>query len=206
MDYDKEKYKIWTWKNPLMLHWIINPGLVINELVLGQRVPKVSLIEKTKTKALAEKSWIPCPHCNTLHSGLKWSEQNKTAFKNWFGLYCDNCGKIIPCVTNLTSYILLGLTFPIWFWFKDKWKAKWLEKQKVKFSKPLDLTFIPSKGLYEGIGSGFLMYVLFILFLPIEWKEITLKVLLTGMLICCAVGGVVFSLMVKVINGKKKDK
>ena len=24
-----------------MLHWIINPGLVINELLLGQRVPKI---------------------------------------------------------------------------------------------------------------------------------------------------------------------
>jgi len=27
------KFKIWTWKNPIMLHWIINPGLVINELL-----------------------------------------------------------------------------------------------------------------------------------------------------------------------------
>jgi hypothetical protein len=35
MNYDKKKYKIWDWKSPVILHWIINPGLVINELILG---------------------------------------------------------------------------------------------------------------------------------------------------------------------------
>ena len=201
MNYDKEKYKIWTWKNPFMLHWILNPVLFVNDILLGHRMPKITLIERDKTKALAEKSWIPCPHCNTLHSGLKWSNQNKTAFKNWFGLYCDNCGKIIPCLTNLTSYLFLGLTFPIWFWFKDKWKAKWLEKQKIKFSKPLDLRFIPSKSLYEGVVFGIIMYVVFILSSLWEGKEITTKTLLIGIPIY-AIGGVLFGLIMKVINGK----
>ena len=58
MEYDKTKFKIWTWKNPIMLHWIINPGLVINELLLGQRVPKIMLIEKDSTKSLQEKTKI----------------------------------------------------------------------------------------------------------------------------------------------------
>ncbi len=133
MKIDENKYKIWTWKNPLMLHWIINPGLAINELILGQRVPKIILVERNSTKTLADKTYIACPHCETIHSGQKWSPQNKTAFRNWFGLYCDNCGKIIPCLTNLTSYILLGLTFPIWYWFKDSLKTKWLEEQKIDF-------------------------------------------------------------------------
>ena len=35
INYDKKKYKIWNWKNPAILHWIINPGLVINELNLS---------------------------------------------------------------------------------------------------------------------------------------------------------------------------
>ena len=47
MEFDKEKYKVYTWKNWMMLHWILNPGLAINELILGQRVPKVSLEDKT---------------------------------------------------------------------------------------------------------------------------------------------------------------
>ena len=120
MNFDKKKYHVWTWKNPLILHWIINPGLAFNELILGQRVPKITVIEKGGIKPLADRSYVPCPHCETLHSSLKWTPQNNTAFKNWFGLYCDNCGKIIPCVRNLTSFILLVLTFPIWYWFKDK--------------------------------------------------------------------------------------
>jgi len=204
MKYDKTKYKVWTWKNPMMLHWIINPGLVFNELVLGQRIPKVMLIEKTSNKSLAEKSFVPCPHCDTLHSGLKWTPQNKTAFKNWFGYYCDNCGKIIPCLTNLTSYIILGLTFPIWFWFKDKWKTKWLEKQKVKFSKPLNLTIpeLKSKWWRAGLIWGFFMYVtLTILFPFIQGKDITQKALLIGIPLW-TVGGLLFGYTMKRINKK----
>ena len=50
-----------------MLHWIINPGLAINELLLGQRVPKTMLIEKDSSKSLQEKTKIPCPHCDMLN-------------------------------------------------------------------------------------------------------------------------------------------
>ncbi len=63
MNYDKTKYKIWNWKSPVILHWIINPGLVINELILGQTIPKVMLIEREGNKPFFERSFIPCPHC-----------------------------------------------------------------------------------------------------------------------------------------------
>ena len=118
MNYDKEKFKMWNWKNPMILHWIINPGLVINDLFLGQTIPKVMLIEREGKKPFYQRSHVPCPHCGTLHSGLKWSSPNKTAFKNWFGYYCDNCKKIIPVQRNLTSLIVLTVTFPIWCWFR----------------------------------------------------------------------------------------
>jgi hypothetical protein len=52
-----------------MLHWILNPGLAINELILGQRVPKVRLEDKTIDKPRIERVLIPCPHCETLHDG-----------------------------------------------------------------------------------------------------------------------------------------
>lgn len=166
MNFDTTKYKVWTWKNPLMLHWIINPGLAFNELIFGQRVPRITLIEKNN-KPLAEKSFIPCPYCGTIHSGLKWTLQNHTAFKNWFGLYCDNCGKIIPCLTNLTSYVLLGLTFPIWIWFKKSWKQKWLETQKEKFSKPLNLTTPAYNWVANGLRTGFFMFLFMEIFFPL---------------------------------------
>lgn len=206
MGYDKTKYKIWTWKNPLMLHWIINPGLAFNELVLGQRVPKVTLIEKKSNKTLAEKTFIPCSHCDTLHSGLKWTPQNQTAFKNWFGLYCDNCGQVIPCLTNLTSYIILVLTFPFWFCFKNKWKKQWLEEQKNKFQKPLTLTQPDFKWWYVGLGWGYFMFVFMSLFNylifqePFTWKRLLLSA------IFWTIGGLIFGLFIKRYEGSKTDK
>src|SRR5688572_8021958 len=103
MEFDREKYKVWNWKHPAMLHWMINPGLMINELLLGQRIPKVMLVEKDKSKPLGERTFIPCPHCKTVHPGMKWSPQNGTSYKNWFGFYCDSCDKVIPCLWNFTS-------------------------------------------------------------------------------------------------------
>ena len=198
MKYDKEKYKIWTWKSPIMLHWIINPGSVVTDL-MGLRQPKVMLIERDKSKPQAERTFIPCPHCQTLHSGLKWSKQNNTINKNWFGLYCDNCGKIIPCFANLISYILLGLSFPIWFWFKDKWKAKWLEGQKEKFSKPMNLTIpeIKYQWLRAGLIWGILMYVSMVILFPlIKGDNITQTGLLIGIPIW-TLGGLLFGYIMK---------
>ena len=47
MKLDKKRYKVYSWKNFMVLHWMINPALVINELFFGQRVPKISLEDKT---------------------------------------------------------------------------------------------------------------------------------------------------------------
>ena len=50
MEFNKDKYKIYTWRNWMMLQWILNPGLAVNELVLGQRIPEISLEDKTFEK------------------------------------------------------------------------------------------------------------------------------------------------------------
>jgi len=186
-----------------MLHCILNPGIAINELIFGQRIPKVTLIERNSTKPLAEKTIIPCPHCGTMHSGLKWTPQNNTAFRNWFGLYCDNCEKTIPCLTNLTSYILLGITFPIWYWFKEKWKKKWLAEQKLKFSKPLSLTQPNFKWRHVGLRWGLFMYIFIEILLPlIEGEGITQKKILIGIPLW-TITGLLFGLTMKIIGGKK---
>ena len=201
MNYDETKYKISTWKNPAMLHWIINPGLAVNELIIGQRVPKIMLVEKDSEKTLAEKTFIPCPHCNKLHSGLKWTPQNNTSAGNWFGLYCDNCEKIIPCLTNLTSYILLGLTFPIWYWFKDKLEAKWLAEQKIKFSKPLSLTAPEFKWWYIGLRWGVFMFIFMTILIPlIDGEGISQRKILIGIPLW-TISGLLFGLTMKAIIG-----
>jgi hypothetical protein len=132
-----------------------------------------------------------------LHNGLKWSSQNKTAFKNWFGYYCDNCGEIIPVQRNLTSLIVLVLTFPIWGWFRKTLKENWLDKQPDRY-KNINLEISEKKNstknwLKSGLFFGLFMFITMqILFPLIKNKEITQKSILIGIplwLICGLVWG-----------------
>lgn len=199
----KSVYKVWSWKSIYMLHWIINPGLAINELFLGQRVPKIMLIQKDSTKTLPEKSFVPCPHCGTIHPSLEWSSQNKTALANWFGLYCNYCGKEIPCLRNLTSLIIIFITFPIWIWFKKTWEKKWLMVQREKFSKPLKLSSpeynVWLRGLDIGIGYYLLtMFTNFIIFQdPFTWKKPI------GNLVASMITGLISAAIIKEMFMKK---
>ncbi len=208
MNFDKSRYKVYTWKNWMMLHWIINPGLAINELILGQRVPKVSLEDKTIDKPRIERTLIPCPHCNALHDGRTWSTQNGTAFKNWFGLYCMDCGGVIPCLTNALSIIVLVVTYPIWGWFRKGWKAKWLEKQPERY-KDIDIEHIPNpfdkkNWIKTALQWGFFMFlfmeILFRYF--IDGKEINLESILKGLIIW-TISGLTFGYVMKLVNDRK---
>ena len=207
MNYDKTKYKIWNWKSPVILHWIINPGLVINELILGQTIPKVMLIEREGNKPFFERSFIPCPHCGELHAGLKYSTQNKTAFKNWYGFYCDHCSEIIPIQRNLTSLLVLLLTFPIWGWFRKSLKQNWLNKQADRY-KNLNFDFPAKKNttkswLKMGFFWGLFMYVFMVFILPlIEQEEISQKSMLIGIPIWL-IGGLGFGFFMKIWMNRK---
>lgn len=207
MKYDKEKYKIWDWKSPVILHWIINPGLVINELIFGQTIPKVMLIEREGEKPFTQRSFIPCPHCGELHSGLKYSTQNKTALKNWFGFYCDKCSKVIPVQRNLISLIVLTITFPIWGWFRKSLEQSWLDKQPERY-KNLNLELaIPKitgkKWLMMGLIWGLFMYVIMTFIFPlIIQEEITQKSMLIGIPIWL-IGGLGFGFTMKIWMNRK---
>lgn len=204
MDIDKE-YKVWTWKNNLyMFHWIINPGLAFNELILGQRIPEKLLIEKKSVKSFAERSFIPCPHCGTIHSALKWAPQNKTAFGNWFGLYCDNCGKIIPCLRNATSFIIIIITSPIWVFFIKSWKREWLLKQKEKFSKPLKLS-VPKYNVWlHGFRFAFVYFILTMIFKYVIFHETFTWKKPIGGLVGAIIAGLLFATIMREFTTKKK--
>jgi len=209
MEYDKSKFKIWTWKHPVVLHWILNPGLAINELIFGQRIPRVILSEKDSTKSLPERTIIPCPHCGTFHSGIKWSRQNN-ASKNWFGLYCDNCGKTIPCLRNFTSFILLALTSPIWLWFKDKMRENWLQRQPERY-KNLNLEDIqnPFQGrgwIIHGLYFGLFMAVFTAFIFPfIKGENLTIRNILFEIAVW-TIGGLIFGYLMKLFFGNTKIK
>jgi hypothetical protein len=210
MNFDKKRYKIYTWKSWQLLHWILNPGLAINELILGQRVPKVFLEDKTINKPRIERTLIPCPHCETLHDGRTWSTQNGTAFKNWFGLYCSNCGNTIPCLTNALSAIILALTFPIWGWFRINMKAQWLAKQPKRYDH-IDIENIPNpfdKTTWWKVGLSFgaTMFLLMSIGFPyFNGEVITQNALVIGILVW-AIGGLGFGYVMKLFVQKTITK
>ncbi|NJL11683.1 MAG: hypothetical protein HC913_00770 [Microscillaceae bacterium] len=207
LSFDRSRFNAWTWKHPFMLHWLLNLGLAFNELVLGQRVPKVMLIEKNTAKNLAERTFIPCPHCQTLHPGLTWRTETNTAFGNWFGLYCKHCGHVIPCLTNLSSALLLGLTFPLWFAWKEHGKTNWLRRQ-AKWYQNLDLSgntnpFAGMGWIKEGLTFGLFMFVVMVCLLPWLFGEaITPKKIGIGLPIWL-LGGLCYGYMMKRVNRKQ---
>lgn len=210
MKYNEEKYKIWNWKSPVILHWMINPGLVINDLILGQTIPKVMLIERKGNKPFYERSLVPCPHCGTLHNGLKWSAQNKTAFKNWYGFYCDHCGEIIPVQRNLTSLLILAITYPIWGWFKKSLKEDWLKKQPERYLN-LKLEISENKNstknwLKYGLLWALFMYVTMTFLFPlIQHEPISTTIALIGIPIWI-LAGLGFGYTMKVWMNRKGEK
>jgi hypothetical protein len=133
------------------------------------------LEDKTSNKPRYERTFVPCPHCDTLHDGRTWAMQNNTAFKNWFGLYCPSCGGIIPCLMNFTSFLILAVTSPLWGWFRKPLKEKWLKQQPDRF-KNIDTNIIPDpfakKGwIAYGLMFGVIMFLLMEIMTPLLTDE-----------------------------------
>ena len=177
----------------MYLHWILNPGLFILEIFFGIRVPKIVLVEKDKTKTRFERTYYPCPHCGHHHDSRTWSPQNRTHFKNWFGLYCNNCGDVIPCHKNIVTAILYALSYPVRILFQDKLKKQWLAKQPSRY-QDLDLgtvrnPFDKGRWFYTGMGWAIFMYILMELIFPYFDGEIyEAKKLLVGAVIWFVAG------------------
>jgi hypothetical protein len=210
MECDKNKYKVYTWKHWAMLHWMINPGIIISELILGQRAPKITLVDKISDKPKFERIKIPCPHCQTIHDARIWSNQNNTNLKNWFGLYCPECGGIIPCLMNIFSFLILALTYPLWGWFRKSLKEKWLAKQPQRFEK-LEISKVSNpfeeKGWIKvGLIWGGLMFVIMTFIFPfftddgIDRKQILINIPVW------IIAGLVFGYMMKFYFNKRVAK
>jgi hypothetical protein len=97
------------------MHWILNPGIAFNELVLGQRLPKRILVCLNCELPLKDRQYVPCPSCGAINDGKIWAGKSKNRFGNWRGLVCPACGEFIPCLWNLTSLVFLVVLFPFWY-------------------------------------------------------------------------------------------
>lgn len=145
MQYDKDRFKIRALPHPLVLHWVLNPVIMFNELIFGQRLPKVTLIDKKSDKPQQEGSYIPCPHCETLHDSCLWAKGN--AFEHWFGFVCPSCHEIIPCLWNIFSLAILAITVPLWYFPARFFRRRWLEKEKERLAKVLERPLIQAKSI-----------------------------------------------------------
>lgn len=128
--WDVQRFKVWKLPHPLLMHWVLNPGIALSELVLGQRMPRVMLIDKTSDAPLVERSYVPCPECNTLNDGRIWGADN--GFGHWLGYVCPECGGKIPCLWNVFSIVIVFVTAPLWF---VPWKMsgeRWLRVERMR--------------------------------------------------------------------------
>ncbi len=50
MEVDRTRYKVYTWKHWMVLHWIINPGLAVCEILFGMRVTGLMLLDRLSDK------------------------------------------------------------------------------------------------------------------------------------------------------------
>jgi hypothetical protein len=162
--YDRERFTIHALPEATTLHWVLNPGLAFNELVLGQRVPKVTLIDETIDKPLMERFFVPCPHCGVLHDRRSWGQQKK--FGNWFGFVCPSCGKVIPSLWNLTSLLILFLLSPLWLFIYESRKKAWLVRERERLGvrvRASDREEEPVSWTRIGMGFGGMMFWFFVL-------------------------------------------
>ena len=143
MQYDKNRYQIWALPHPLILFWILNPVMIISELILGHRLPKIMLIDKEIDAPFAERCYVPCPHCKTLNDSRIWGKGH--ALGHWFGFICPNCHQIIPCLWSLCSYAILAITFPLWYFPVRYLRNRWIEKEKERLAKVLECPLIQVK-------------------------------------------------------------
>ena len=208
MQYDKNRFKIWAAPHPLILHWILNPILVINDLILGQRIAKVILIEKESDKPILERAYIPCPHCETLNDARLWTRGN--ALGHWFGYLCPNCALVIPCHWNLFSLAILALTFPLWYFPARFFRRSWLEKENERLAKILEQPLVQVKTIrWLFIGTvcwgGFMWLMVGVLpeirnvLNGREWDLITMFVALP----ICLVGGLAWGMFMRFVMNRK---
>ena len=192
MQYDKNRFKVLALPHPFILFWVLCPVVIFNELIAGQRLPKVTLIEKKSDKPRTGRTYVPCPHCETLNDLRLWGEGNAlgNAFGRWFGLVCPSCHEIIPCLWNIFSLAILAITFPLWYFPARFFRQRWLEKEKERLAKVLERPLIQAKSqisLLRACFFGGLMGVTAMMVIEVlkgwewHWMMIILTSLLLGM-------------------------
>ena len=213
MQYDKNRFTIRALPHPLILFWVLYPGVILHELILGQRLPKVTLIDKESDKPRMERTYVPCPHCETLNDRRLWAEGIGIAFGQWFGLVCPSCHQVIPCLWNIFSLAILAVTLPLWYFPARFFRRRWLEKEKERLVKVLEHPLIQAKStkwlsVGTGVVAGVSTWVMCVMF-DVLWnvwngREWDLKTMLDSLSIYMVPGFVVGSSMIWIEKDKER--
>ena len=207
MRYDKNRFKVWSLSHPLILFWILCPVLIFNELIFGQRLPKVMLIDKESDKPLMERTYVPCPHCETLNDQRLWAKWN--GFGHWFGFVCPSCHQVIPCLWNIFSLAILVVTFPLWYFPARFFRRRWLEIEKKRLARVLERPLIQIKFIHWlliGVfGYGVLSWGLFEGWQVLDGREWDLMKMI-GNLPIWLVSGFVWGLLMHFFMSRKGKK
>ena len=157
-------FKVSKLPDPTILHWVLNPAAVINEILLGQCLPKITLYCQTCQLPLYARSYVPCPHCRTMNNGLLWSK--KHAFGNWLGYMCPNCRQRIPRLWNVFSIAILVLLAPIWYFpYRFLTKKKQQSRETLRYRNVTEIKHPTRKSWFlMGFWYGFFMWMFCSLF------------------------------------------
>ncbi|MBY0552114.1 MAG: hypothetical protein K2W95_32825 [Candidatus Obscuribacterales bacterium] len=112
----------------IYLHWLLNPGVALIELLFGQRVPERTYVCKSCPLPLPLRSYEYCPHCYTFLRSSLWSGDH--ALGHWLGFFCPTCGGSIPCMWNAASRVVLALTSPLWWLPVLLLKKSWIRSEQ----------------------------------------------------------------------------
>jgi DNA-directed RNA polymerase subunit RPC12/RpoP len=198
MDEDRARYNVWTLPNWILLHFVLNPVLAINELLLGQRVPAVILIDKHCEKPWTERQYARCPDCGELNDA--WAYQ--TSVGNYAGLACRACGAKIPTLTNALSWVILRFTWPLWRPLERRYGPALLARQLERgLQRTLGSRGAPPSGLKMGLIFGVFMAVFFIgqqLFMGMPPAAAVIGGLLGGV-----AAGAVFGAIMKLVMARR---
>lgn len=158
--------------NPLMVFWVLMPPIAFNELILGQRMPRFTLVCRSCPLPPADRHYIPCPSCGTLNVWKIWSRQYR--FGNWLGLVCPQCGKHIPCLWNLTSLLLLLVLMPVWYLpYRFEFKNRVPKRPVVSAEELASPLEVPSR---LRLGLSFCLFALLVAsLLPYFWMDASLE-------------------------------
>lgn len=201
--------KVWKLPQFTSLHWVLNPGLAVNELILGQAIPKETYICNDCPKPLMERAYLHCPTCEAFHDARIWSGKN--AIGRWFGYLCPRCTQPIPRLWNLTSLLILGITMPIWWIPVQILRPKWIasERKKMKVD-PASLMPIKQNinwyemGLFFGLSMGMFSILSNIFLNSMSFQLVIQKALWTSPI--WLVTGLLFGFVMKKFLTKTPEK